>query len=58
MGNTREEKDPEKQTQNNYENGNRNIHINNNLNVNRLNASTKRHRLVERIQNKTHIYVV
>ena len=28
------------------------------LNVNGLNASTKRHRLAEWIQNKTHIYAV
>ena len=30
-GNTREEKDPQKPTQNNLKNGNRNIHIDNNL---------------------------
>ena len=28
------------------------------LNVNRLNAPTKRHRLAEWIENKTHIYAV
>ena len=28
------------------------------LNVNGLNAPTKRHRLVEWIQNKTHIYAI
>ena len=28
------------------------------LNVNRLNTPTKRHRLAEWIQNKTHIYAV
>ena len=41
------------------ENGNANIYINIILNVNGLNAPTKRHRLAEWIQkNKTHIYAV
>ena len=45
--NTREEKRATKSTTNNEENGNRNIYI---LNVNRLNAPTKRHRLPGWIQ--------
>ena len=50
MGNTREEKGLQKQTQNDKEKGHRNIHNDNYLNVNGLNAPTKRHRLAEWIQ--------
>ena len=50
MGNTIEEKDVQKQTQNNYENGTRNIHIDNYFNVTGLNAPMKRHRLPEWVQ--------
>ena len=46
----REEKNLQKQTQNNEQNGNKNIHIDNYLNVNGLSAPTKRHRLAEWIQ--------
>ena len=50
--NKREGKRSIKSTSNNEENGNRNIYIyiNNYLNVNGLNAPTKRHRLAEWIQ--------
>ena len=48
--NTKEETDTQNQTPNNQENGNRNKYINNQFNVNGLNAPTKRHRLAEWIQ--------
>ena len=50
MGNTREEKDLQKQTQNNYENVTGTYILIITLNVNGLNAPTKRKRLAERIQ--------
>ena len=44
---TTEEKKIYKIKSNNKENGNRNIYINNYLNVNGVNAPTKRHKLAE-----------
>ena len=47
---TREEKDLPKQTQNNYENANRNIYINKYFIVNGSSTPTKINRLAKRIQ--------
>ena len=57
MGNTREEKDLQKQTQNKKMLTETYILIIT-LNVNGLNAPTKRHRLAEWVQKQTHIYAV
>ena len=46
----RKENRPTKIPQNNYENGSRNIYINDLLNANGLKVPTKRHRLAEWIQ--------
>ena len=58
VGNTRERKDLQKQTTNNKEYDNKNIHINTYLNVNGLMLQPKDADWMNGYKNKNHIYAV